>query len=424
MIRARTLRSALCLVILLAADLAPAADQSLLYVARAPRDRDGFRNLKASIEVFDIRDAHRLVKVIPLDAPPGSSPVFHVRSITASAASNRLYISHYGSYKDLRPGGPMSGHVLALDLETDRVLWNRPYPSSVDRGAVTPDGSKLFMPSGELAATPFFYTIDGATGAEQPAQRIEVAPYTHNTVVSLDGTRVFMTAFGSFSSRNFEPFIHVADSRTGTVLKKVGPFASHVRPITINGAADLVFANVNGLIGFQVGDVQSGQVLYTARAPVEVQAPSGRRSDVSHGISMTADETEVWVVDQVNSGVHAFDISGLPQSPPVWKQFIDTNSGSEQDASGRYLYGEAGIVNQPGWLMSSIDGRYLYPESGEVIDVAAKRVIGQLIGANGSYVHSRFALQVDFRDGRVQRVGDQQGVGRRGHLQLKKGQPR
>jgi hypothetical protein len=62
--------------------------------------------------------------------------------------------------------------------------------------------------------------------------------------------------------------------------------------------------------------------------------------------------------------------------------------------------------------MSSFDGRYVYPESGEVIDVAAKKVVAQLIGANGHYVHSRFALEVDFRDGTVVRVGDQQGVGR------------
>jgi hypothetical protein len=39
-------------------------------------------------------------------------------------------------------------------------------------------------------------------------------------------------------------------------------------------------------------------------------------------------------------------------------------------------------------------------------------VIGNLIGANGAYVHSRFALEVEVRDGTVVRVGDQQGVGR------------
>ncbi len=397
-----------CILLLLAADVLPAAEQSLLYVARAPRDRDGFRTLAPSIEVFDIDNAHALVKVIPLTAPDGTTPVMHIRGITASAATQTLYISHYGRYKDLRPGGPMSGYVLALDMATDRVLWNRSLPSSVDRGAVTPDGRTLFMPSGELATTPFFYTIDAATGVEQPAQRITVAPYTHNTVITLDGSRVFMTAFGAFSNTHFEPYIHIADTRTGEVIKKVGPFAAHIRPITINGAATLVFANVNNLIGFQVGDVASGKVLYTARAPVEKDA----RPDVSHGISITADETEVWVVDQVNSGVHVFDVRGLPDAPPVWKQYIDTHDGREQDAEGKYLYGETGIVGQPGWIMSSIDGRYLYPETGEIIDVAAKRVIGNLIGANGAYVHSRFALEVEVRDGTVVRVGDQQGVGR------------
>ena len=126
-------------------------------------------------------NSHKLVKVIPLDVPDGTTPVANIRSITASAATQMLFISHYGSYKDLRPGRELSGHVLALDMETDRVLWNRAYESSVGRGAVTPDGTTLFMPSGELATTPFFYTIDAETGAELPEQRITVARYTHNT---------------------------------------------------------------------------------------------------------------------------------------------------------------------------------------------------------------------------------------------------
>jgi DNA-binding beta-propeller fold protein YncE len=400
------------LLALLVADVLPAAEQHLLYVGRAPRDRTGFRTLTPSIEVFDIDNGHVLVKTIALDAPEGTTPVMHLRGITASAATHTLYISHYGAYKDLRPGGELSGYVLALDLETDQVLWNHSLPSSVDRGAVTPDGSTIFMPSGELAKTPFFYTIDAATGAEQPEQRIPVAPYTHNTVVTLDGARVFMTAFGGWGNKDFEPYIHIADTRTSTVIQKVGPFAAHIRPITINGAGTLVFANVNNLIGFQVGDVTSGKVLYTANAPIEKNAKSGHKADVSHGISLTADETEVWVVDQINSGVHAFDVSGLPESPPVWKQYIDTHDGNEQDAEGNYLYGEDGIVGQPGWIMSSYDGRYLYPESGEIIDVTAKKVVGNLIGANGNFVHSRFALEVDLSDGKVVRVGDQQGVGR------------
>ncbi|MGI9309774.1 MAG: hypothetical protein ACR2P6_10965 [Gammaproteobacteria bacterium] len=405
-------QTALCTLLLLVADVVPAAEEHLLYVGRAPRDRTGFRELKPSLEVFDIDNGHELVRTIALDAPIGTTPVMHIRAITASAATQTLYISHYGTYKDLRPGGELSGHVLALDLETNQILWNRSMPSSVDRGAVTPDGSTLFMPSGELATTPYFYRMDAATGEELSNQRIQVAKYTHNTVITLDGTRVFMTAFGGWSNKNFEPFIHIADTATGKVVQKVGPFAAHIRPITINGTGTLVFANVNNLIGFQVGDVTSGKVLYTASAPAEKKQKSGHKADVSHGITLTADETEVWVVDQINSGVHVFDVSGLPESPPVWKQYIDTHHGDEQDEEGNYLYGEDGIVGPPGWIMSSYDGRYIYPETGEIIDANEKKVLGNLIGTNGHYVHSRFALQVDFKDGKVVRVGDQQGVGR------------
>jgi DNA-binding beta-propeller fold protein YncE len=401
------------LLTLLTPWMARAAEKRLLYVGRAPKDRDGFRTLKPSLEVFDIDNGHKRVKTIPLVAPPGTAPVFNIRGITASAATRKLYITHYGSYKELHRGGPTSGHVLCLDLETEKVLWNRPYAASVDRGAVTPDGAKLFMPSGELAATPYFYIIDGASGEEKAEQRIPVAPYTHNTVVTLDGSRVFMTAFGAFGDGRYEPYIRVADTQSGKVVQKVGPFAAHVRPITINGAGSLVFACVNKLIGFQVGDVRSGKVLYTAQAPVEKFPSVERNVVVSHGISMTADEKEVWVVDQVRGGVHVFDVSGLPESAPVWKTYIDTHGGREKDDKGQFLYGETGIFGQPGWIMSSLDGKYFYLETGEILDTAAKKVVGQLIGANGKYLHSRFALEVVFDDDKLVRVGDQQGVGRK-----------
>ena len=57
---------------LLITDTLPAADQNLLYVARAPRDRSGFRTLAPSLEVFDIDNNHELVGVIPLTAPEGT----------------------------------------------------------------------------------------------------------------------------------------------------------------------------------------------------------------------------------------------------------------------------------------------------------------------------------------------------------------
>ena len=50
--------------------------------------------------------------------------------------------------------------------------------------------------------------------------------------------------------------------KTHTVASTVGPFANVIRPFTVNGANTLVFVNVNGLLGFEVGDLKTGKKLY------------------------------------------------------------------------------------------------------------------------------------------------------------------
>jgi len=90
MIRVAALRLFAALALSLGGALAaPAAEQRLLYAGRAPKNRDGFRHLKPSLEVHDIANGHQLLRVIPL--PAG---IFNIRGICASAATQRLYISH------------------------------------------------------------------------------------------------------------------------------------------------------------------------------------------------------------------------------------------------------------------------------------------------------------------------------------------
>jgi hypothetical protein len=377
-----------------------AADQHLLYVFRAPEDRDGFRTLTSRIEVYDIDDGHRLVRTIALP-----SNVKNIRGVDACVATRRLYISHYGVF-----GSGYEGHVLCLDLQTNAVLWQREYASDVDRGAITPDGSKLFMPSGESALSTYFYVIDGLTGAENPADRITIAAKTHNTIASLDGKLVFMSAFGV---DNDYDWLHVVDAQTDRTIRRIGPCHGTVRPFTINGKASLAFITTNALLGFQVGDVATGKILFTAKPPASYAQPAAGSGVVSHGISLTADERQCYVVDQsARTGIHVFDVSGVPAKAPVWKKFIDTHGGRETDGSGKFLYGETGIYGQPGWIVSSIDGRYQYPETGEIIDTATNTVVGQLRDKNGLFSHSRFGLEVVMRGGVPIAAGNQFGVGR------------
>ena len=70
--------------------------------------------------VFDVDNGHRFVRRIPtLSVRAGEEPE-NVKGIAASAATGRLYVS-------------TTKRVLAFDLTTDALLWNRAYEGGCDR---------------------------------------------------------------------------------------------------------------------------------------------------------------------------------------------------------------------------------------------------------------------------------------------------
>lgn len=425
-----------------------AGEKRYLYVARASKDRGGFRDVRASLEVHDIDDGHRLVRTIPLPAN-----VFNVRGLCASGATSRLYVAHYGQFKGKSEAtglsAPGGGRLLCLDLATDKVLWEKAYPPSADRMAVSPDGRKIYFPAGEERTSEarredrLWTVIDAQTGAK--LTEIEHVSSPHNTIVSLDSRLAFLQAFGAPSQRSNDPktkaplpdenpaddlshangfltdrerSIAVVDTTSDKIIRLVGPFQERTRPFTINGSATLLFQTVNDWIGFQVADVRTGRVLFTVAPPASAPLDAGRtfaqvaptaNSTFSHGIGLTADEQHVYVVDQRNVGLHVFDVSGLPGRAPVWKTWIKTRRGREEMGvpAGERIFG------QPGWIMSSLDGKFFYAESGEIVDTTRHAVVGQLVGANKRPTNSRFALEVAFKNNKVVRAGDQFALGRR-----------
>ena len=73
---------------------------------------------------------------------------------------------------------------------------------------------------------------------------------SHNTVYGLSGTHVYLDDIGS-------TWLSVADAKTNTVVSKIGPFRNFIRPFTINGKETRVYANVDSLLGFEVGDLKN-----------------------------------------------------------------------------------------------------------------------------------------------------------------------
>jgi DNA-binding beta-propeller fold protein YncE len=244
--------------------------------------------------------------------------------------------------------------------------------------SMTPDGKVLYVPSFEKD---IWNVVDGATG--DVVATIEPKSGAHNTVVGLDGSRMYLAGLRS-------PVLTVADTKTHQVVGTVGPFAAPIRPFTVNAAQTLCYVNVNELLGFEVGDLKTGKKLYRVEVKGFEKGPVKRHGCPSHGIGLTPNEKEIWLCDAHNGYLHVFDNT---QTPP--KQI-------------------AGIAlrEQPGWVTFSLDGRWAYPSTGEVIDTRTKTIVFALKDETGREVHSEKMVEIHFKDGVPVRAGDQFGVGR------------
>lgn len=192
----------------------------------------------------------------------------------------------------------------------------------------------------------------------------------------------------------------IGNTATNKISKTIGPLADGVRPFTINGSESLVFTTHSGFLGFQVSNINTGKIPYTV--PVQgFTAPSGSTS--SHGISISPDEKDLYLIDTPNSYVHVFNISGLPNTTPTQIANIQLQpalGGTESPC----LYDCA----KEGWLTHVGDGHYVVVgDSGDVIDTTARTVAYYLPSVN----NTRKFLEIDWQSGHPIFTSTRQGMG-------------
>lgn len=340
------------------------ADGRYLYVA-VPGIRNYLEYGGHGVLVYDIDHGHKLVRRIPAAGGFNEKGEHsNVKGICASAATNRLYVSTIRTLQ-------------CFDLLTDRILWEKTYPGGCDRMSITPDGKLIYLPSFE---NDHWLVIDAADGSV--LTKLTLNSRSHNTIISPDGREAYLEGLGS-------PQVAVADVTTHTVKRMIGPFSAPVRPFTVNGRLTRLYANVNDLLGFEVGDLQTGQVLQRVEVTGVAKGPVKRHGCPSHGIALTPDEKELWLADGHNQLVHIFDLTG---------------------ATPRQVKSIA-VRDQPGWITLSLDGKLAYVSTGEIVDVGTKEIVHALADENGGQVHSEKLLEIDFKDGRVARAGNQFALG-------------
>lgn len=337
--------------------------QRFLYVAQP-----GIRNYTQygghGIIVFDIDRDYAFVRRIPFSGLKDDGTPDNVKGICGNAVTGRLYVSTIK-------------HLICIDLGTDAVLWERQYEFGCDRMSMSPDGKLIYQPSFE---NDVWYVLNAETGDE--VARVTPKSRAHNTVYGNDGKFCYLAGLAS-------PMLTVADTSNHSVVKQVGPFAGSIRPFTINDDQSLCFVNVNDLLGFEIGDMHTGKKLYRIEVQGFEPGPVKRHGCPSHGIGLTRDEREVWVTDGHNSHLHIFDAT---KSPPEQVQSILLRA-------------------QPGWVTFSLDGKTCWPSTGDVIDVATRKITHRLKDEEGRMVMSEKLLEIQFQGGKPIAVGDQFGKG-------------
>ena len=325
-----------------------------------------------SLYVYSIDHANQLVQRI------GLPPLGETHGMVTSPATGMLYIS-YGNQ------GPPGGSLLAYDLRGNRVLWQRHYQFGIDSMAISSDGRTIYMPAGEATTDGSWRIIDARTGAPTGA-RIEAGAGAHNTILGADGTRLYLGGVDY-------PYLDVASTATNRVVQKIGPLnGPGVRPFTINGSETLAFTTARSFLGFQVSSILTGKVLYTVHVPGFTFDPARFGRTPNHGISLSPDESALYLIDTPNGYVHVFDVSGLPAARPHDVADIKLAHPPPND----------------GWLLHSRDGRYVYVgRAGDVIDTHTHRIVSFLAPLQRTADY----LEIDWQDGVPVATTSRYGVG-------------
>ncbi len=312
------------------------------------------------ILIFDIDDGHKFVRRIEI-------PIFSegLRGFTGSAKTRCVYYS------------TTNRRLGCFDVEKEKLLWEKTYEAGCDRSSITPDGKKIYVPTGWWYSgdDSGFLVVNAGDGAL--LKRLKVGPQAHNSITSLDGKFVYLGTLTMLTV--FDP----ATEKIVRQIKDVGE--KGVFPYTVTSRNKLAYVCLGGHVGFDVVDLDAGKVLHRVLAGKE---PIAHRT---HGAGLTPDETELWISDQEGKKLFIFDATKMP---PEAKGHVELSQGGH------------------GWVCFSLDGKFAWPHTPDVFDAKSKKLVATLKDESGTPVSSSKFIEVHFQDGKVVAMGNEFGLGR------------
>jgi hypothetical protein len=277
-----------------------------------------------------------------------------VRGSDFDPSTGILYLTHGGAGAEPGHGAPMAnGGLLAWSLVTNKVIYNAEFNHGVDQPAY--GLGVVYVPAGEFSGTNVWYYVSAADGSQIGT---ETGGLDAHDSIFRNGHRYY----GGVA----DPYLYVQ----GLPITKVGPSPNlmnpGVRPFTVNAAETRVYITWTDFRGYSVGDLTTGNILSTQNfgVPCEPYAPS-------HGITLSPDGSEIYVMDVCMNQVRVYDSSDQQNLKDTITLAHSIYPGNQQMC--------AWDCAKDGWLLHSRDGKYVYvADSGDVIATATRQPSGYI----------------------------------------------
>lgn len=243
------------------------------------------------------------------------------------------------------------GELVWVDTKSFSITGRVEVGPQAQEQECTPDGKWIYVPCADSS----YHVVDGLQ--KRVAKTIRTGGRPHNTVVSPDGKRMYLSPMG------YPHAVTVVDVENDHKIIGEIPFGDVTRPPAISRDERFFYQNIDNMLGFQVADIAQARVVKT----IEHFIPTERRGETSrsHGLGVRPDQQEIWSCNVEHHVVHVHELS----------------SGNFQ---------ETATIQLPGsvyWLSFSPDSKYCFVSVRSnrqvaVIDCVSKNIVTMLDGGH------------------------------------------
>lgn len=231
------------------------------------------------VHIFDVATL-QLVRRIEVGPNP------HGISATADGRTVHIALENFG--------GP-NGELLWLDAITGQITGRVAVGPKPNENECTPDGKWIYVPCDDGQ----YWVVDGEK--KQVVAKIKTGGRPHNTTVSADGRRMYLSPMGTPKR------VTIVDVAGGHQVVGEIPFGNVTRPPAITKDEKFFFQNVDGLLGFEVADIAQRKVVKVVshRIPEDKAQVKSR----CHGLCVRPDQQEIWSCNVEHLLLHIHELT-------------------------------------------------------------------------------------------------------------------